>query len=144
MQKSKKGFTLIEMLAVIAIIAVLVAIIVPAVSNSTQKAEAAVDAANLRNVLGMLNTELAVTSTDVALTVESLEQIESKCFESAEIQILYTSPGFIKIFYVSGSSYYSLDYFSALAEGRSVDGISTAKPADAGTWYKAGSSTPLN
>ena len=35
---NKKGFTLIEMLAVIAIIAVLVAIIVPAVGSSTTKA----------------------------------------------------------------------------------------------------------
>ena len=47
---NKKGFTLIEMLAVIAIIAVLVAIIVPAVSNSTKKAQAAADAANLRSI----------------------------------------------------------------------------------------------
>lgn len=144
MKRNKNGFTLIEMLAVIAIIAILVSIIVPAVSNSTQKAEAAVDAANLRSVLGMLNTELAVTSTDVALTVESLEQIESKCFAGAEIQILYTSPGFIKVFYVSNSSYYSLDYLSAIAEGKSVDGISTTKPSDTGTWYRAGSATPLN
>lgn len=46
---NKKGFTLIEMLAVIAIIAVLVAIIVPAVGSSTTKAKAATNAANLRN-----------------------------------------------------------------------------------------------
>lgn len=144
MNKNKNGFTLIEMLAVIAIIAVLVAIIVPAISGSTKKAQASVDAANLRSVLGLLNTELAVTNTDVALTVESLEQIESKCFDNAEIQILYTNPGFIKIFYVDNTTYYSLDYFSAVAEGKSVEGISTSKPSDAGTWYKAGSADPLN
>ena len=46
---NKKGFTLIEMLVVIAIIAVLVAIVVPAVSNSTVKASAASNAANLRS-----------------------------------------------------------------------------------------------
>lgn len=48
---NKKGFTLIEMLVVIAIIAVLVSIIIPTVANSTKKASAAADAANLRSVL---------------------------------------------------------------------------------------------
>lgn len=46
---NKKGFTLIEMLVVIAIIAVLVSIIIPIVGNSTTKAAAATDAANLRS-----------------------------------------------------------------------------------------------
>ena len=48
---NKKGFTLIEMLVVIAIIAVLVSIIVPVVGNSTTKAAAATNAANLRSVM---------------------------------------------------------------------------------------------
>ena len=47
---NKKGFTLIEMLVVIAIIAILVSIIVPVVGNSTTKASAATNAANLRSV----------------------------------------------------------------------------------------------
>ena len=47
---NKKGFTLIEMLVVIAIIAILVSIIVPVVGNSTTKAAAATNAANLRSV----------------------------------------------------------------------------------------------
>ena len=51
MKMNKKGFTLIEMLVVIAIIAVLVAIVVPVVSNSTVKAKAASDAANLRSII---------------------------------------------------------------------------------------------
>lgn len=46
---NKKGFTLIEMLVVIAIIAILVSIIVPVVGNSTKKAAAATNAANLRS-----------------------------------------------------------------------------------------------
>ena len=49
MFKNKKGFTLIEMLVVIAIIAVLVAIIIPVIGNSTIKASAAANAANLRS-----------------------------------------------------------------------------------------------
>ena len=51
---NKKGFTLIEMLVVIAIIAVLVAIIIPVVGNSTGKAQAATDAANLRSAQAAL------------------------------------------------------------------------------------------
>lgn len=55
---NKKGFTLIEMLVVIAIIAVLVAIIIPTVSNSTGKAAAATNAANLRSVYAELQTDI--------------------------------------------------------------------------------------
>lgn len=51
---NKKGFTLIEMLVVIAIIAVLVSIIIPVVGNSTAKAQAATDAANLRSAKATL------------------------------------------------------------------------------------------
>ena len=54
---NKKGFTLIEMLAVIAIIAVLVAIIVPAVGNSTTKAKAATNAANLRSAAASITID---------------------------------------------------------------------------------------
>ena len=54
---NKKGFTLIEMLAVIAIIAVLVAIIIPVVGNSTTKANAATNAANLRSAAATISIE---------------------------------------------------------------------------------------
>ena len=56
--KNKKGFTLIEMLVVIAIIAILVAIIIPVVSNSTNKAKAATDAANLRSALATVTIKV--------------------------------------------------------------------------------------
>lgn len=52
---NKKGFTLIEMLVVIAIIAVLVSIIIPVVGNSTVKASAATNAANLRSVVAAVS-----------------------------------------------------------------------------------------
>ena len=63
MKMNKKGFTLIEMLVVIAIIAVLVAIVIPVVGNSTAKAQAATDAANLRSakaaiVVSVLNGDI--------------------------------------------------------------------------------------
>ena len=61
---NKKGFTLIEMLAVIAIIAVLVAIVVPAVGNSTEKAKEAADAANIRSIIAEVTTKGLSEGTD--------------------------------------------------------------------------------
>ena len=46
--KSKKGFTLIEMLIVVGIIAVLVAVSIPLVNSSLERARVATDAANER------------------------------------------------------------------------------------------------
>ncbi len=46
--KSKKGFTLIEMLIVVAIIAILVAIAAPVISSSLDDARKSTDSANLR------------------------------------------------------------------------------------------------
>ena len=48
MKNNKKGFTLAELLVVVAIIAVLVAIAIPVFSGAQEKANEAVDAANLR------------------------------------------------------------------------------------------------
>ena len=71
MKMNKKGFTLIEMLVVIAIIAVLVSIIIPVVGNSTAKAEAATDAANLRSakaaiVVAVLNGDIDKAASGTA------------------------------------------------------------------------------
>ena len=66
---NKKGFTLIEILIVIAIIAILVSIVVPAVSNSTIKAKASTDAANLRSVLSELSiTHLSANKSGATAT----------------------------------------------------------------------------
>lgn len=46
--KSKKGFTLAELLIVVAIIAVLVAVAIPIFSNQLEKARQAVDMQNAR------------------------------------------------------------------------------------------------
>ena len=72
--KKSKGFTLIEMLVVIAIIAILVSIIIPVVSNSTVKASAATNAANLRSMQAeavtlMLSGQEA-TSTNVKVSYD--------------------------------------------------------------------------
>ena len=47
--KSKKGFTLMEMLIVIAIIVILLAIAIPSFNNSLNKAKTAADEANVRS-----------------------------------------------------------------------------------------------
>ena len=44
--RSRRGFTLIEMLIVVAIIAILVAISIPLVSSSLERARVAADQAN--------------------------------------------------------------------------------------------------
>ncbi|NMA37159.1 MAG: prepilin-type N-terminal cleavage/methylation domain-containing protein [Papillibacter sp.] len=50
--RSKKGFTLAELLSVIGIIAVLAAIAIPVFTGSMKKAEEAVEVANARAVYG--------------------------------------------------------------------------------------------
>ena len=133
---NKKGFTLIEMMVVIAIIAVLVSIMIPTVTSATTKAEAAADASNLRSVLGFMNSELG-TGVKIDDAVAKAMHPESKLNPGATLQVLYTTPGFIKVYYVNASGYYGLEYLSEVAEnGSSTKPI--AKPADAGTWYQAG------
>ena len=137
----KKGFTLIEMLAVIAIIAVLVAIVIPTVTSATTKADAAVDAYNLRSVMGQLNGLLANTNKMSAAEAQSLETSDSKRFPGAKLLIVYQNPGFIDAYYYVDGQYYGLKYFSAIAQGGidAADGISTAKPTGTGyEWYEAG------
>ena len=63
---NKKGFTLIEMLAVIAIIAVLVAIVIPVVGNATEKAKEAADVANIRAKVAEGPTTALANGTDAA------------------------------------------------------------------------------
>lgn len=48
-KRSKKGFTLMEMLIVVAIIAILIAIAIPTFTSQLNKAREAVDTANLRS-----------------------------------------------------------------------------------------------
>ena len=55
--KSRKGFTLIEMLIVVGIIAILVAVSIPMVNSSLEKARYATDAANERAAKAALMLE---------------------------------------------------------------------------------------
>ena len=121
---NKKGFTLIEMLAVIAIIAVLVAIIVPAVSNSTKKAQAAADAANLRSI----QAEAAI------------DYLEDKDLDKTYTATIKTVTGTVEIHLVAdrlcavvkvGSAYYDVDSFAKVAtDGSDIAANTTAGYAD--------------
>lgn len=132
------------MLVVIAIIAVLVAIIIPVVVSSTDKAEAAADAANLRNVLGQANTLLMTNNADRSiLQTAEFDTGECKTFPGADMHIMYVNPGFIKIFYEDNGYYYGLDYFADIAEKGTTElnGISKEAAENAHdvtstpTWY---------
>ena len=124
---ARRGFTLVEMLVVIAIIAVLVAVIVPTVSSSTAKAKAATDAANLRSIYGEANIIVLQSDEDNAIEKVQAEKTECKSFPGADLRMVYTEPGFVGVYYVDGSNYYSLDYFSEVAE-KGSSSISTAEP----------------
>ena len=107
----------------------------------TVKAEAAVDAANLRSVMGQLNGLLASTNRMTAAEAQCLVTSDSKMFPEAKMLVVYQLPGFIDAYYYVDGQYYGLKYFSAIAQGgmEAADGISTAKPTGTGyEWYEAG------
>lgn len=136
--RNKKGFTLIEMLVVIAIIAVLVSIVIPTVTSATTKAEAAVDAANLRSVMGQLNGVLANTNKMSAAEAQNLITAECKTHPGAKLLVVYCNPGFIDAYYMLDGNYYGLKYYSEIAETGSSS-YPTAKPTGTGLeWYEAG------
>lgn len=63
-KRSKKGFTLMEMLIVVAIIAVLVAVAIPVFSAQLDKAKEQVDAANLRSATSMAVADYLANPND--------------------------------------------------------------------------------
>lgn len=137
--RSKKGFTLIEMLVVIAIIAVLVSVIIPTVVSATDKAEAAADAANLRSTLGALNAEILVNHELAVDFIKGMTPSESKYVDGAKLYVVYTVPGIIDVYYTNGTDYYGLDYLSDVAQNGSSS-LPTAEPVLDGTetWYEVG------
>ena len=140
---NKKGFTLIEMLVVIAIIAVLVSIVVPAVSNSTTKAKASTDAANLRSIkaeaqIAVLNagytataddTNLLTTDIDAATTGDQFalssasSSITSKSVTDA-LKVTMDKDGTITCTFGD----YTIAHFAAVADGK-YDTVAAAKDA---------------
>ena len=139
MRRNRKGFTLIEMLVVIAIIAILVSIIIPTVRSATDRAEAATDAANLRSVLGALNSEILINNELAEEFIIDMDPTESKLHPGAKLYVLYTVPGVIDVYYVEGSNYYGLKYLSDIAEKGKTD-LSPVVTIDTtgATWYEVG------
>lgn len=72
-RKSRKGFTLMEMLIVVAIIAVLVAIAIPVFSAQLNTAKERVDAANLRSATSMAVTDYLSNSRSGSITYVALD-----------------------------------------------------------------------
>lgn len=119
---NKKGFTLIEMLAVIAIIAVLVAIIVPAVGSSTTKAKASTDAANLRSVLSAATIEYAETGSLDALSIDAPA---SKLDSDYDQIVVGLNGDAMEAYYTDGTNYISITALTAVADGTDTDGVDT-------------------
>lgn len=65
MKKSKKGFTLAELLIVVAIIAVLVAVAIPIFTSQLEKSREATDLANVRSVYAEVMTAAITEDKDV-------------------------------------------------------------------------------
>ena len=132
---NKKGFTLIEMLAVIAIIAVLVSIIVPTIGSATSSAKASADAANLRTVLGLLNIHVVNGEKTIQEVIDSSPNPRSVMDPDAVLTVVFETPGFIDAFYVNGDVYYGLDYLSEVAT-YGTSSLSTERPEiPGGIWY---------
>ena len=69
MKKSRKGFTLAELLIVVAIIAVLVAVAIPVFGNQLEKSREAADLANVRAAYAEVLTEANMGIYDKVVTV---------------------------------------------------------------------------
>ena len=76
LKKKKKGFTLIELMAVIAIIAILAAVLVPTVSGYIERSKKTAVITQIRNVVSAVETYNATTYGDKTIadneTVASL------------------------------------------------------------------------
>lgn len=123
--KNRKGFTLIEMMAVIAIVAVLVAVVVPTVGKARIKAQAASDAANLRSISASIATRYVTTTVNDELK-EGLEVPPSKLRDSNLI-LVYKSGNEMFSYYadtlVGASNYRGTIYNGRVAETGIIDEI---------------------
>lgn len=141
---NKKGFTLIEMLAVIAVIAVLISIIIPTVTSATGKAAAATNAANLRSLVAEATTKYLsgdTTSTgNVTVSIKENQDgtisitadVNSSAPKSKECGKLTKDQTAVLYWDVNAKSFiasyngYSLDVLAAVAEGKVTPAAMTA------------------
>lgn len=152
---NKKGFTLIEMLAVIAVIAVLISIIIPTVASATGKAAAATNAANLRSLVAEATTKylsgdtsvsgnltLTITTTNdgktnITVAVHETAPKSKECGKLAKDQtavLLWDNT--LKAFIASYNGY-SLDVLAEVAEGKVTPANMTADRNPDGTPIQA-------
>ena len=125
---NKKGFTLIEMLVVIAIIAVLVSIIIPVVGDSTAKARAAADAANLRSFAATIAIDYMDNQT-VDGTNYTAPTAKTKDAGACSVYMINNE---VKAFFGNNG----VDYFAAIAEGKTATAATTA-PTGTKLWPKS-------
>ena len=78
MKKSKKGFTLAELLIVVAIIAVLVAISIPIFTNQLKKARLAVDHSAMRDAYALAQVANNMQQIEIDGTTYSFEDLKRK------------------------------------------------------------------
>lgn len=78
MKKTKKGFTLAELLVVVAIIAVLVAVAIPIFTSQLEKSREAVDAANIRAAYAEVLSNKVSGETDEKLISKTVKLTQEK------------------------------------------------------------------
>ena len=120
----------------------MVSIFIPVVQNATITSKAATDAANLRTVFAALNIHVLNGNSTVSEIIDTVPNPSSKMDPDAMLYALYDTPGFIQVYYVNGSTFYSMDYLTELAangpNSAALAQIGTAKPDHEGVWYQAG------
>lgn len=107
---NKKGFTLIEMLVVIAIIAVLVSIIVPVVGNSTTKAKAATDAANLRSFAASIAIDYMDNNT-----IDNTYSAPDCKSETGTLKVYLVNDQVVAVF-ENNNTAHGVEYYAFIAE----------------------------
>ena len=110
--KSKKGFTLMEMLIVVAIIVILLAIAIPAFNGSLRKARLAADEANVRSYYAEVMVQaMAKNDYDFPTTADGLPtKYNDGKFQvnGAKMAVSGTTADDFKITYKAGDDTYTI------------------------------------
>ena len=91
MKKTKKGFTLVELVIVVAVMAVLVAVAIPTVGAITQSAKDSVNNTNARTIESMIKLEAAELAKESDGTHKMTEQNVADAIAKAQLGITSTN-----------------------------------------------------